>query len=65
VAHYLLQDWPLEPRQIGRRNVFYGCRPVRGLVTWNQRCMEVIVDEGTDDRPGFPAIPGAVNIYLQ
>jgi len=65
VAHYLLQDWPLEPRQIGRRNVFYGCRPVRGLVTWNQRCMEIIVDEGTDDRPGFPAIPGAVNVYLR
>jgi hypothetical protein len=64
VAHYLRQDWPLEPKQIGRRKVFYGCRPVRGLVTWNQRCMEVIVDEGTDDRPGHPAIPGAVNVYI-
>jgi hypothetical protein len=65
VNHYRLQDWPLEEKQIGRRRVFSGCRPVRGLVTWNQRCMEIIVDEGTDDRPGFPAIPGAVNVYLR
>jgi hypothetical protein len=64
VAHYLLQDWPLEEKQIGRRKVFTGCRPVRGLVTWNQHCMEVIIDEGTDDRPGFPSVPGAVNVYI-
>jgi hypothetical protein len=65
VAHYIEQDWPLEPRLIGRRKVFYGCRPVRGIITWNEHCLEVIVDEGTDDRPGFPAIPGTVNLYIQ
>jgi hypothetical protein len=65
VNHYRLQDWPLEEKQIGRRKVFFGCRPVRGLVTWKQRCMEVIIAEGTDDRPGYPTVPGAVNVYVK
>jgi hypothetical protein len=65
VAHYIEQDWPLEQRQIGRRKVFYGCRPVRGLITWNEHCLEVIIEEGSDDRPGHPAIPGTVNLYIQ
>ena len=65
VAHYTHQDWPLAPLQIGRRKVYYGCRPVRGLITWNEHCLEVIIDEGTDDRPGYPTIPGTVNLYIQ
>jgi hypothetical protein len=65
VVHYTEQDWPLERQQLGRRKVYFGCRPVRGLLTWNEHCLEVIIDEGTDDRPGFPAIPGTVNLYIQ
>ena len=65
VAHYIEQDWPLERQQIGRRKVYYGCRPVRGLLTWDKHCLEVTVEEGTDDRPGYPTVPGTVNLYIE
>jgi hypothetical protein len=64
VAHYTNQDWPLARQQVGRRKVYFGCRPVRGLITWKEHCLEVIIDEGTDNRPGYPTLPGTVNLYI-
>jgi hypothetical protein len=65
VAHYLEQDWPLERMTRLHRDLYQGCRPVRGLITWHQRCMQVIVLEGSEDRVDRPRIPGTVNVYLK
>jgi hypothetical protein len=65
VAHYLEQDWPLERMKRFQRDLYQGCRPVRGLITWHQRCMQVIVLEGSENRIDRPRIPGTVNVYLK
>jgi hypothetical protein len=64
VEHYQRQDWPLARVTLSRRDFFQGCRPVRGLITWHERCMQVIVLEGSENRVDRPTIPGTVNVYL-
>ncbi len=63
-AHYTAQGWPLAPDPDTPRTFRTGCRPVRGLVSWDDHCLMIQLVEGRTIINGAPELPGTVNVFI-
>jgi hypothetical protein len=61
VQHYRSLGWPLVPRG----SPYVGCRLVRGIIAWQEHCMEIHIRPSAEFMIGRPEIPEAVNVYVR
>jgi hypothetical protein len=64
-AYFAEHGWPLGPDPDYPERFRTGCRPVRGLVAWDDQCMMIVLIEGAEGFNGGPKIAGTVNVYLE